>query len=198
MSVSNLVSNPRVLAGLKEQMAESEDAFNQRATLLATAAGYELADVVKEFNAIIVQERRASLEAEILTQAKGYTVPASIIELFNRGSEMAEQFSTEDSKVNFNLSIESTSDGSLRLVPRFSGKRGRATTTGGGNIDGFTAFERGVKKGDSFVIERRGRGDFYDVTRNEDVPKRGLIKWILTHYPDSESANILKAAGKTL
>lgn len=197
MSVKNLVSNPRVLAGLKEQKAAGDVAFNERAQMLATAAGYELADVVSEFNAIVVHERRSSLEAELMAEAKGHTVSASISSLFERGNDLATQFSTEDAKVNFSLGVERATDGTLRLVPRFTGSRG-GKATGGSNVDGWTAFERGSNNGDTFVIERLAPGEFRDATRGEAVPKRGLIKWILTHYPDSKAAGILKAAGKSL
>lgn len=184
-----------VLDALRADKALGEEAFTKRINQLAGATFNIAGDIVSEFDAIVARESRAASEGTLIDFAKGFTPTASVIELFNQGVEMAKSFSTDDKTVNFSLTIEMVGD-ALTFVPRFSGK-GNTTSTGT-NISGWAAYERGIKKGDTFEIRRVSKGEFRDVSRGEDIPQRGMVKWILTHYPDSKASVILGAAGKTL
>lgn len=196
--VNTLLAMPRIFAGLKEQKSIGDDAFNERVNNIAQSLGFDVGELVTGFDRVVADERAASKRAEFDVALKGQTLSASMVELFNQGFALASELTTDDQKVTFSMVIERTADSETPVIRgAFKGLRGGSTTNPGGNIDGWTAYRRGYKKGDTFLIERTGKGEFRDSTRGENIPQRGFIKWILSHYPDSHAATILTTAGKT-
>lgn len=192
--VALLNLQPQILAGLKEQKGVGDEAFSSRVSMLASAVGYGEGDLVAGFERVVLKERIDSKRAEFDSALRGQTLSASMIELFNRGVALANELSEEGRNVSFRMLIEPGESGVPVIRGNFRGARASSGGPGSGSrIDGWTAYQRGVKAGDSFVIQRTAKGEFRDETRNQDIPGRGLIKWIGEYYPDSKTAEILKA-----
>lgn len=186
-----LRQHKNVRDGLSSQLELGEDSFNLRVDTLSSAFGYPREEIVAAFNQAVAEESCNLLRADIDQAFNGTTVPSSLIELVNRVAALAEQMSTKDNKVRYRVYLENDGE---RVVARYS-LRGTGSSVGGG-LDGFTAYERGCRAGDSFTITRRGPGLFRDNTRGEDIPKYGLVKWLKQYYPESQTVAILTKAGK--
>ena len=129
---------------------------------------------------------RESLEAD----ATGMSVTKAISALAQRAAD-----------ADLILTIQWDADAEKATIG-ISGKRGRKASTGSvssnSNISAWTAYQRGIKAGDTFKI-RKVEGGYKEGERF--IPKRangGLCAYILKTKPSSKTAKILGDYGKTL
>jgi len=112
------------------------------------------------------------------------------------------QMAKDASLLGFSLSIsydEATDKAQISIV----GKRGRKAAqdgevSSGSNISAWTAYKKGKKDGDTFVITKV-EGGYKHVERF--IPQRangGLVNYLLKMFPSSKSAAILTRYGKTI
>lgn len=207
---------------LKQKQTDGgDDAVKGHAAKAADVYGIDAGVITESFVAM----RKAEIEREAATaranrigeKAKkvesftkdvtGFTPNKAMVELLNKGDALVKSLSDDDSKVNFEIVIRLNDGGNPVVGVNYTGITASTPRASTGNrthsekgdksrISPWEAWERGKQAGDTFVIEKVAKGQFRDVTRNEEIPRRGLTAWIGKHYPDSKTAGFLREYGQ--
>lgn len=211
-----------VVGILKKREETGPEALNKHIAALALAYCVD-AEVVETAYQNFLKEERAKVEAEakakriaekkkkvdawVEANLKPFTVPKSVIKLLVDSRDFGKTLCDADSQVTiqpiFGLNeqgepvVSFTASGLSASGGASTGTRSSdGTTSEKSRISPWAAWQQGSQKGDTFVIERLGPGSFRDATRNEDIPNKGLTKHIGAHYPDSQTAAILRKYGQ--
>lgn len=219
-TVETIVLDPMLYQVLKKRHGEGgDDAVKQHATLASqvypigaeviTASFISMRKAEQEREALDAKNARINAKSgkcqEFISLVKSFTPNKSFIDLMEKGQKLCASLSDDDSKVSFSVVINYSEDGkALVITPSFTGitpgaaKRTTTNTTGGdgksdkSRISPWAAYQRGVEKGDAFVIKKVSKGTFRDETKGQDIPPKGMTKWIRDNYPNSNTANILR------
>lgn len=206
---------------MKKREEAGPEALKKHIAALAVAYCVD-AEVVEQAYQNFLKEEKAKAEAEarakriaakkakvddwVAANLKPFTVPKSVIKLLVDARDFSKTLCDEDSQVNLQPMFIVNENGEPSVTFTVSGLNASGGSTSTRSSDGTTseksrispwaAWQQGAQKGDTFIIERLGPGVFRDATRNEDIPSKGLTKWIGTHYPDSQTAAILRKYGQ--
>lgn len=218
-----VVLEAALFAILKKKAEAGEGAFAKHIQAVALAYGTEATAISAAYEAAVAAEK-AKVEAEARAKRIGekrtkvdawsksnidtFTVPKSVIVLMEKALAFAKTISDEDSQVTlvptFGLNERGEPTVMLSSTGLAAAGAPRASTSSAGNgthseksrISPWLAYEKGRTMGDTFVLSRKGPGSFRDETKGQDIPSKGMTKWIRSYYPDSHTAGVLKEYGQ--